>query len=224
MKKRTIEEVVAFNLQKLMEEKPHLASNPKLAKLAHLGTGTISRIRNAETSASIGNLQQLADAVGITLEELIRNPDLPPLINEPQAHYMRSGIPVVGTAQLGDDGYWLEMEFPVGHGDGWVRYPARDPNAYALRCKGDSMRPRIKNGEFVVVEPNTPFKPGHDVLVRDKRGRAMVKVFNFERDGSIEVGSVNEDHKAITLTLEEIDKIHRVVAVLSPDAYYRDIV
>lgn len=63
------------------------------------------------------------------------------------------GVPVVGTVQAGDEGYWDELQYPVGHGDGFIRYPSRDRNAYALRVKGDSMRPRIKPGEFIIALP-----------------------------------------------------------------------
>lgn len=65
---------------------------------------------------------------------------------------------MVGTAQLGDDGYFCELQYPVGHGDGRINWPTRDPNAYALRCKGESMKPRIRHGEFVVIEPNHGFQ------------------------------------------------------------------
>jgi hypothetical protein len=62
---------------------------------------------------------------------------------------------------------------------GLRRYPSRDPNAYALRVKGDSMRPRIKPGEFVLVEPNTPPQPGrrgaraHQGRPRDGQGARL---------------------------------------------------
>lgn len=173
-----------------------------------------------------GRLPQLAAALSTTVGELFdghqmsvsENPSgyaLPP----PGTHYP----PVVGTAQLGDDGYWLELNFPAGHGDGFVLYPSRDPNAYALRCKGDSMRPRIKPGEFVAVEPNHPYTPGDEVVVRDKRERVMVKVFNFERNGSIEVSSINEDHKPFTIDLSEIRVIHYVAGIVKPSLYYADV-
>lgn len=131
--------------------------------------------------------------------------------------------PIVGTAQLGDDGYWLELNFPTGHGDGFVLYPSRDPNSYALRCKGDSMRPRIKPGEFVVVEPNHAFLPGDEVVLRAKDGRVMVKVFNFERNGIIEVSSINEDHKPISIERDQIQVIHYVAGFFKPDMYYSDV-
>lgn len=132
-------------------------------------------------------------------------------------------VPVVGTAQLGDDGYWLEMDYPVGTGDGWVAYPSRDPNTYAVRCKGDSMRPRIKPGEFVVAEPNRATSPGDEVLVKDTKGRIMVKVLNFRRGDTIELGSVNEDHRAITLDLKDVEYIHFVGGILKASMYYENM-
>lgn len=118
---------------------------------------------------------------------------------------------MVGTAQLGDEGYWAELEFPVGHGDGYVNYPTRDPQAYALRCKGDSMKPRIKNGEFVIVEPSTPYSNGDEVLARCKRGRVMVKELLYIRDGAAHLGSINEIHPKIIISMEDVDVIHYVV-------------
>lgn len=57
--------------------------------------------------------------------------------------YGMIGIPVVGTAQLGSDGYWLETAHPTGSGDGKINLPTADLNAYSLRVVGDSMHPRI---------------------------------------------------------------------------------
>lgn len=132
-------------------------------------------------------------------------------------------VPVVGTAQLGDDGFWLEIDHPVGFGDGWVPYPSRDPNTYAVRCKGDSMRPRIKPGEFVVAEPNRATSPGDEVLVKDKRGRIMVKVLNFRRNNIIELGSINEEHRPITLEVTDVEYIHYVGGILKASMYYENM-
>lgn len=134
-----------------------------------------------------------------------------------------SEVPVVGTAQLGTDGFWEAIDYPVGYGDGFVRYPTKDKNAYALRVKGDSMRPRIKPGEFVLIEPNTRCDPGHEVMVQTKNGRCMVKVLDFRRNGVVQLSSVNEtDFKPFTLDESEIEKIHRMAAIIPSDLYYRD--
>lgn len=131
-----------------------------------------------------------------------------------------AGVPVVGTAQLGDDGYWLELDYPTGEGEGFIRYPTKDPNTYALRVKGDSMRPRIKPGEFVVIEPNHSVAPGEEVMVKTVDGRSMVKLLGWRRAGIVELQSVNEDHRPITLDEKDIAVMHYVGAIVKPSWYY----
>lgn len=144
-------------------------------------------------------------------------------VQEERAAYTTARIPVVGTAQLGDDGFHLEYQYPVGQGDGFIAYPSRDPNAYALRVRGDSMRPRIKPGEFVLVEPNTAPQPGEEVLVRTRDGRVMVKVLDFIRGGTIQLSSINESHRPITLEQSDVELLHFVAAIVKPSRYYRTL-
>lgn len=141
-------------------------------------------------------------------------------VEEPHSDYNMGGVPVVGTAQLGDDGYWHELEYPAGHGEGFVKYPTRDPNTYALRVKGDSMRPRIKPGEFVVIEPNHPVSLGEEVMVQTKDGRSMVKLLVSRRGGLVELHSVNEDHRPLTIEEGQVSKIHYVGGILKASMYY----
>lgn len=142
-------------------------------------------------------------------------------MHAPSSPPYERGAPVVGTAQLGDEGFHMELDYPVGHGDGFVRYPTRDRNAYALRVRGDSMRPRIKPGEFVLVEPNHALQAGEEVLVRTTDGRVMVKVLDFRRDGVVQLSSVNEQHRPMTLEEGQIDRMHYVAAIVKASLYYK---
>ncbi len=130
-------------------------------------------------------------------------------------------IPVVGSARLGDDGHFVELEYPAGHGDGWLDMVSRDPGAYALRCIGESMKPRIKSGEFVVVEPHREPVPGDEVLVKSTDGRVMVKRYLYRRDGRIHLHSVNEAHPSFSLAEEEIDVMHYVCAIVTSSRWQR---
>src|SRR5690606_9028328 len=121
-----------------------------------------------------------------------------------------SRIPVVGTAQLGDNGHFVEMEYPVGHGDGYIDLPTNDPSAYAVRCRGDSMAPRIQHGEFVIVEPGVEVQPGDEVLVKAKDGRVMVKKYLYRRDGRVHLVSVNDAHPSINIEERDIEAMHYV--------------
>lgn len=121
-------------------------------------------------------------------------------------------VPVVGQAIANpiEDGYFDDQQFPVGAGEGYIRWPTRDPQAYAVQIRGDSMAPRIRHGEYAVVEPNTAITPGEDVVVRTRAGRKMVKRLLYQRGKEVALGSINERHPTLTLSLEEIESIHFV--------------
>ncbi|MBB3257681.1 phage repressor protein C with HTH and peptisase S24 domain [Paraburkholderia bannensis] len=128
-------------------------------------------------------------------------------------------IPVVGTAQLGDDGHWAELDYPVGHGDGYLDFPSKDKDAYGVRCKGDSMMPRIKDGEFVVIEPNRKVDHGDEVLVKAKDGRVMVKIYLYAAQGRTHLMSVNTAHAPIAINSDQIERLHYVAAIVKPSMW-----
>lgn len=128
-------------------------------------------------------------------------------------------IPVLGMAQLGDNGFWAEVEYPVGHGDGYLDFPSRDRDAYGIRCVGDSMLPRIKDGEFVVIEPNHPVENGDEVLVKAKDGRVMIKILLYQRGGRTHLMSVNTEHAPLAIDTEKIERLHYVAAIVKPSMW-----
>lgn len=135
------------------------------------------------------------------------------------------GVNVIGYVRGGKDGYYVEMDIPPGGGSGFIRYPMRDPNTYALRVRGDSMRPRVKPGEFIVVEPNHSYAIGDDVMVKmvDEQGteRAMVKVLSRHSAGEYEFRSINEnEHPPITVEEKNVKEIHYIGAITKPSWYY----
>lgn len=138
----------------------------------------------------------------------------------PQSSYKK--IPVVAMAQLGDNGHFVDLEYPVGHGDGYLNFFSNDPDAYGLRCVGDSMEPRIKDGEFVVIEPNHAVTNGDEVLVRSKDGRVMIKLLGYTRDGYTHLLSVNQSHKTIKIPVTEIEQLAFVGAIVKPSAWRPD--
>jgi phage repressor protein C with HTH and peptisase S24 domain len=147
-------------------------------------------------------------------DEIIANEEVSGVAFDPgPSVFLRGKTPVVGSAQLGDGGYWAELEYPAGYGDGYVKFTSSDENAYALRCRGESMRPRIKDGEFVIVEPSHPCHNGDEVLIQSKDGRVMVKELLYIRDGTVYLGSVNESHGKISLKQEEIVTMHFVSCI-----------
>lgn len=162
-----------------------------------------------------GELGTSGDAPASNAEVLYSAPSEP--LRLPAAR----SIPVVGSARLGDGGLYVELEHAVGHGDGSVWFPSDDPGAYCVRCKGDSMTPRIQHGEFAVVEPNHQVAPGDEVLVKVADERVMIKRLRYIRDGRVYLDSINSAaHEPIVLDIEDVGAIHYVAAVVK-SVFYR---
>ncbi|AZC49678.1 Phage repressor [Pseudomonas chlororaphis subsp. piscium] len=84
------------------------------------------------------------------------------------------------------------------------------------------MHPRIKNGEFVLIEPNKTFIAGDEVMVKTHDGRSMIKEFIYLRDGVYRFDSVNQDHSPIHLAQVEVDKVHLVSGILKSSRFTHD--
>ena len=132
-----------------------------------------------------------------------------------------SRVAVVGTARMGDNGYYEEISSMPGAGDGTVLAQSDDPNAYALRVRGDSLFPAIRDGWYVVIEPGATPTPGEYVLIKLRNGQKMVKELILQRADSITVVSVNGD-KRRTIMADEIDPhygMQAVVSILAPSKW-----
>lgn len=202
-----------------------------LAKATGVQQPTIHRILKGESDdPRTAIVQPLADYFGVSVEFLRTadaesfdhgKPPEPPEVEAAPSLRRFKNVPIVGTVEGGPDGYLEELGHPVGHGDGLIEYPAKDQNTYALRVRGESMRPRIKSGEFIVVEPNTEPNPGDDVVVICHDGRKMVKELLYTRDGEVTLGSINNGFKPISLQLQDIQAIHYVAAIVPRGAFYK---
>jgi phage repressor protein C with HTH and peptisase S24 domain len=137
----------------------------------------------------------------------------------------RSGvraIPVVGTARMGEHGFYEELSTIPGAGDGHINIATEDPSAYGLRVRGNSMAPAIRDGWYVLVEPNASPAVGEYVLVKMRDGQRMVKELLYQRPGiSIEVLSVNNGERQ-TIYAEELEGLQAVAAVVSPSKWKPD--
>lgn len=123
-------------------------------------------------------------------------------------------VPITGSVRGGDDGYLVQDTVP----DGWVEYWTGDPQAYALRIKGDSMHPRYRAGEFVVVTPSIEASPGRDVVVKLFDGKCLLKQLNWIRDDEAQLLSINNDYAPMTIELSKIECISRVAGSVGPDS------
>lgn len=189
-------------------------SHSELARIVGVTRGAVSNWLSTGT-ISKANLFKAAEALRIPADYLLTGSRFAGDSVRPVRL-----VPIVGHAIASPDGggYFTDMGLPTGAGDGFVPFPTTDAGAYALRVKGDSMQPRICPGEILVIEPNATAVPGNYVLVKAADGRRMIKQFLYKTGANFTFGSVNSDHKPITLSAEEIEAIHRMAHTMPADA------
>lgn len=168
-------------------------------------------------------MTRLAEVLGVSVGELMSDDAIegefqritgqlesnveqgPPIVSPYRA------IPIVGTAQMGAEGYWYALE----EADGTVDAYSRDASAYALRLKGDSMEPAIHSGWVAVIEPDRDYFPGEYVMVRTTEGESMLKRLLYSNEAEVSLLSVN-GHTIRNIPTEQIEHIHSVGAIVPP--------
>lgn len=220
-------EIRRQNLRALIAEQGTAAS---LAEKAQTSAAYISQILSQKTKAFVG------DALARKLESATKKPRgwmdtlhyeiseaQPRGPQQSQREYAGEGslsgrvlrnVPIAGVVEEGPEGYLDETVYSSGCGAGYVEFPAKDRQTYALRVRGDSMRPRIKSGESIIIEPNVAAHSGDDVVVTYADGRRMVKELLYIRDGEITFGSVNDASRPTTIPLTQIEAIHYIAAIV----------
>lgn len=129
-------------------------------------------------------------------------------------------IPVIGAAQLKDDGLVnLSLAHNGSHGSLW--FSSGDQAAYSVRCDSDALAPRVQYGEFVLIEPGRAVSPGDEVLIRTASNAVMICRLRYIRDGRIHLDSMNVAARApIVLQAEDVEALHFVAAIVKPH-YHR---
>lgn len=159
-------DVVQKNIKYLME-KAGISSVTELSRKVKMQQSTLQRMLAGEIKdPKYITLKHIAEFFKISPVDLVEcdlQAEKPRTVvdvdGDPYDFEFRE-VPVLGNTQLGNGGFWTDMQYPVGNGDGHIRWPSYDADVYALKCVGDSMVPRIKEGEFVIIEPNHGYHPG----------------------------------------------------------------
>lgn len=121
-------------------------------------------------------------------------------------------VPVIGFAEAGGGGYFDDGGFPVGKGWDEIAVPSiTDEHAYALEISGDSMKPTYRDGDIIIVSPATPVHKGDRVVVKTRDDEVMVKELKRKTSKSVELKSLNAEHRDRTLPMSEILWIARVI-------------
>jgi len=123
-----------------------------------------------------------------------------------------SNVPLIGFAEAGAGGYFDDRGFPLDKGWEEIDFSSvTDEHAYALKISGDSMKPTYRGGDIIVVSPAAPVRKGDRVVVKTKDGEVMVKELKRKTSKSIELKSLNSEHRDRTLSMSDVAWVARII-------------
>ena len=112
----------------------------------------------------------------------------------------------------GNPGFFDDGRFPVGQGWDQIRFPkVDDENAYALEVTGDSMQPLYRDGDILIVSPNSAARKGDRVVLRTTDGEVMAKILMRRTAKTVELASLNPAHPNFVFPVDRIDWMARIV-------------
>ena len=154
-------------------------SLPRLADQADVDKGNLSRIMRLGTGYSSRSLAKIAKALHVPVAALFVEDSnleaLPPGLRKvPILDGIQAGT-ITGVEPYRDEDM-KEYTFVS------AEYSSR---AFAMRVKGDSMRPDFSPGELVIVEPEASPTPGQFVVATNGDGEALLRRY-AERGKSAE--------------------------------------
>jgi len=142
--------------------------------------------------------------------------ELYPIRQEPLG---RKDLPVYASAQGGPDGSMVISYDPIE----WRERPSileNVPDAFAMYVVNDSMEPRYRQGDLLLVHPRRPVRPGNDVLcvkVSENREHvAMIKQLVRMNAKEIVLLQFNP-RREIIIKRKDLASLHRVLG-----AYWAD--
>ncbi|MBN3270148.1 Cro/Cl family transcriptional regulator [Bordetella bronchiseptica] len=226
---KSIKEIRCENFARAIQDQCNGNQTEAAARLDYSTPSLVSRYATGKKDIGDRAARKIEQVFGLAInwmdtdhspDAVNHTPDATPIpphdAQAPRRHASR--VPVIGCAQLGENGWYEEVEAGA---DGYVETHSSDPDAYALRVRGDSMFPAIRDGWYVVVEPNGAPASGEYVAIVLRDGRKMVKEYLFRSADGLAVQSVNGGTR-LTLGNNETQAVHPIGAVLMPSKH-RDI-
>ena len=130
-------------------------------------------------------------------------------------------VPVKAYSKMGMDGYFTDMGYDGNAGDGYVPTHTAGPRAYGIKGTGDSMFPAIRNGWYVVCDPDAEPVPTEFVQVCLKDGRCTIKEFVGINGGVLSLLAVNGGER-LSFDMDEVESITAITDIVPPSQHRQE--
>lgn len=135
-------------------------------------------------------------------------------VSGPPIEFVRS-IPLINKVSAGYPADFTDKGYPVGIADEYVSIPdVDDPNAFAVTVVGDSMEPRLHEGDVLIISPAEPISNGDICFVRiDQNGEtsSTIKQVWHDDEAHVRLESSNPKYPSRILAKGTIGGMYRAI-------------
>ena len=160
--------------------------------------------RSTPDPQTVARLAEILDTTADALLGLQQAPATAPAVGRNAfSRYTESLVPVVGTVRAG----YGALAFEEDYGKEYAS--VKDPqNYFYLVVKGDSMEPRISDGDLALVHRQNTLENGDlGVLVYGSGGEGTLKKY-IQRGNSVILHPFNPDYEELVIKGEELDHLY----------------
>lgn len=186
--------IFSRNLQFYMNK--HKKDRQQVCDDLNLKYTTFSDWFNGNKYPRIDKIELLANYFGIEKSDLIeekKNTSTVKGVKIPVLGYVRAGIPIEAVEEILD---YEEISQEM----------ANQGEFFALSIKGDSMEPRITEGDVVIVRKQEIVENGELAVVLVNGNDATVKKF-YKNDNGITLISTNPNYEPFTYSKKEVESL-----------------
>lgn len=181
----------AENLKILRERKK--ITQQQLADKLEISRSTIGMYENGSREPDFETLELIADFFNVNMDRLIGNLNPADKRMIPVLGYVKAGLPIEAVENILD---YEEISEDM----------ARQGEYFALQIKGDSMEPRMREGDIVIVRKQNVADNGDIAVVLVNGNDATVKKF-FKYDSGVNLISFNPNYEPFTFTPDQVDNL-----------------
>ena len=155
---------------------------------------------------STESMNKLLEATNTTIFEFM---ELAGEVEQPKTQI----IPLLGLAEAGREGYFDSDGYPLSVED-WdgIEFPLMlNKKVYALEVSGNSMEPAYRDGDKLIVAPDSEVRKGDRVVAKLRTGEVVVKELGRKTATQIELKSLNPLHEDLHLPVHDVLWMTRVL-------------
>lgn len=142
-------------------------------------------------------------------------------INERPFIINKRWVPVKAYSKMGMDGFFTDMGYDGNGGDGYIPTHSAGDKAYGIKGTGDSMYPAIRNGWYVVCDPDAEPTPTEFVQVCLKDGRCTIKEFIGIHNNVLNLLAVNGGER-LTFDMDDVESVTAITDIVPPSQHKQE--